>query len=81
MAAGILETVSRVGTALVVAPIAVLGLDFLVQGQTAGGLAFLGIVGLILALERYVITPREIPQRIVSYLVGSLFTVEDAADS
>jgi len=80
MAAGILETISRVGTAVVVAPIALLGLDLLVQGEHAGGLAFLGIVGLILAIERYVLTPREIPQRIASRLVGALVTVEESDD-
>ena len=81
MAAGILETLSWVGTAVVVAPIALLGVDFLIRGNYVGGIAFLGIVGLILAIERYVITPGEIPQRVASRLVGALVTVEDSDDT
>ncbi|MFB6128716.1 MAG: hypothetical protein ABEJ47_03030 [Halorhabdus sp.] len=78
MAAGILETISRVGTVIVVAPIALLGGDLLVRGNYVGGLAFLGIVVLVLAIERYVITPAEIPQRVASRLVGAVVTVEES---
>lgn len=81
MAPGILETLGRVGTAVVVAPIALLGVDFLVRGNYVGGLAFLGIVGLILAIERYVITPGEIPQLVASRLAGRLLGVEESEDN
>ncbi|ACV11583.1 conserved hypothetical protein [Halorhabdus utahensis DSM 12940] len=80
MAAGILELIGRVGTVVVVAPIALLSLDLLVRGELVGGLAFLGIVGLILAVERYVITPSEIPRVIASRLVGSALSVDESDD-
>ncbi|MFW5918258.1 MAG: DUF7533 family protein [Haloferacaceae archaeon] len=81
MAAGILETIGRVGTVVVVAPIALLGLDLLARGEYVGGVGFLGIVGLVLAIERYVITPREIPKRIASRLLAAFVTVEDSEEN
>jgi len=80
MAAGILELIGRVGTVVVVAPIALLSLDLLVRGELVGGLAFLGIVGLILAVERYVITPGEVPRVVASRLVGSALSVDESDD-
>lgn len=80
MAAGIFEITGWVGTAVVVAPIALLGLDFLFRGNYLGGVAFLGIVGLILAIERYVVTPEEIPKRVASRFVSAIVTTEDTDD-
>lgn len=77
MASGILETVGRMATALVVIPIVLLGLDLLYRGQLLAGIGFLGIVGLILAFERYVTRPGDIPTMISNRLVSTVVTVED----
>ncbi|WP_135663999.1 DUF7533 family protein [Halorhabdus rudnickae] len=63
MASGILELIGQAGTVVVVAPILVLALDFLASGRVLGGLAFLGIIALILAVERYVVTPGDLLER------------------
>lgn len=63
MASGILDLLGQVGTVVIVAPIVVLALDFLANGRLLGGFAFLGIVGLILAVERYVVTLGDVLER------------------
>ncbi|QGN05945.1 hypothetical protein Hrd1104_00650 [Halorhabdus sp. CBA1104] len=80
MAAGLLETIGRVGTAVVVAPIAVIAVDFLASGRVVGGLTFLGIIGLIIAVERYVVTPGDLLQRGLSGLAGTIVKTESADD-
>ncbi|MFW5955808.1 MAG: DUF7533 family protein [Halorhabdus sp.] len=70
MASGILETVGWAGTALVVVPIAILALDFLARGKLVGGIAFLGIIALIFAVERYVFTPGDLLERFLGGPVG-----------
>ena len=77
MASGILETIGRAGTALVVAPIAILALDFLARGKVLGGLAFLSIVALILAVERYVYTPGDLLERFFGGLAGRVVRTDD----
>jgi len=72
MARGILELIGHVGTVIVVAPILVLALDFLAAGRLLSGIAFLGIVGLILAIERYVLTPGDLLEKGLAGLVGSV---------
>ncbi|WP_181686398.1 DUF7533 family protein [Halorhabdus salina] len=80
MAAGIMETIGRAGTAVIVAPIAVIALDFLASGRVVGGLAFLGIIGLIFAIERYVLTLGDLLERGLGGLVGTIVKTESADD-
>ena len=79
MASGILDLIGQAGTVVIVAPIAVLALDYLASGQVVGGLTFLGIIALIFAVERYVITVGDLLERGLSGLAGVVFKT-DATD-
>ncbi|MFB6201543.1 MAG: hypothetical protein ABEI98_06000 [Halorhabdus sp.] len=80
MASEILELLGQAGTAVVVAPILVLALDFLVSGRFFGGLVFLGIIGLILAVERYVVTLGDLLERGLGGVLGAAVTAESTDD-
>lgn len=76
MTSGILELVGQAGTVVIVAPILVLALDFIASGRVLGGVTFLGIVVLILAIERYVVTPGDLLERGLTGLVGAVVTTD-----
>ncbi|MDG5778264.1 hypothetical protein VB779_09545 [Haloarculaceae archaeon H-GB11] len=61
MARGILETILLAGTLVVAIPVAMLGVEFVVTGRTAFGVALLGAAAVILLVHRYVPTVEDLP--------------------
>lgn len=59
MAAGIIETVQRMATMLVLVPVAVAGLGLLAEGQTAVGVGLLVVAALVWLISEYVDTPTD----------------------
>ncbi|WP_136688433.1 DUF7533 family protein [Halorhabdus amylolytica] len=80
MASGILEMIGQAGTVVIVAPIVVIALDFLASGRLLGGLAFLGIVGLIFAIERYIVTFGDLLERGLGGLVERIVKTDSTDD-
>ncbi|MFB6188261.1 MAG: hypothetical protein ABEI57_00085 [Halapricum sp.] len=70
MATSIVETIQRMGTALLVVPVALLGVNFLVQGRFSAGVGFLGLAALMIAISEYVTTPKDVPGETAQRVVG-----------
>lgn len=70
MAASIIETIQRLGTVIIVAPITLFALDLLAGGNVATGGAFLGIAALILLISEYVKSPTDVPASMAQRVVG-----------
>jgi len=77
MVRGILETIGLAGTVLFAAPVALLGAEFLVGGQTLEGLAFLGIAALMIAVPRYVRSPTDVASDTVEDVAGTVVKTDD----
>ncbi|WP_299269782.1 DUF7533 family protein [Halorientalis sp.] len=60
MGLGILDTIGLMGTVVVAAPVALLGLDMLVGGNRLVGGGFLAIAALMIALQKYVTKPTDV---------------------
>jgi hypothetical protein len=77
MADGILDTLGLAATAVVVLPVAMLGVNKLAGGETALGLAMLGVVVLILAIEKYVVAPSDLLGMVAKRATGKVVEVDD----
>lgn len=57
---GVLETLQTMGAVVLAAPIAFLGVSFLMDGRLLGW-AFLAIAILLVVLQRWLLTPGDLP--------------------
>ena len=77
MARSILGLVGLAATLVVALPVALLGLDFLVRGQTVMGAGFLAVAGLVVAVEQLLTTPADVPELVAKRTVGRVAKTDD----
>lgn len=77
MGKGIIGTLQLAVTLAFAIPVAMFGADLLLKGQTAYGVAALGIAVLMVALEEYITTPADVPGMAAEKAVGSVVETED----
>jgi hypothetical protein len=77
MARSVVETIQLAATMTVVLPVVYLGVDFLLGGRTLLGAGFLAVAGLMLALERYVVRPGDVPMEAAKRTVGLVAKDDD----
>jgi len=70
MSRGILDLVGLAATLVFAVPVALLGLRFLSGGEPLVGAAFLAIAAGMVAIEEYVLTPRDVPGLLAQRVVG-----------
>ncbi|QSG07243.1 DUF7533 family protein [Halapricum desulfuricans] len=78
--AGVVETVERMATALLVVPVAVAGAHLLVGGQTGAGAALLAIAALMVGISEYVKRPSDVPASAAQRVVGWVAKPPDEDD-
>ena len=66
----LLDTLALFGAAALAAPIGLLGVEFVVGGRTLVGVAFLAIAAGMVLVEKYVLTPRDVPGMVAQRLVS-----------
>jgi hypothetical protein len=73
MAAGILDTLQRMGAVVIAVLLALPGLDFLLlQGEPVIGGGLLGMAVLVLLVEEYVRTPSDVPVEAAQRVAGTV---------
>ncbi|MFW5937961.1 MAG: DUF7533 family protein [Halanaeroarchaeum sp.] len=77
MARSAVETIQLAATMTVVLPVVYLGVDFLLGGRTLAGAGFLAVAGLMLALEKYVVRPSDVPLEAARRAAGLVATDDD----
>lgn len=77
MARSILGTVGLALTLAFAIPVAFLGLDKLLAGETVVGGAFLGLAVLMVLVEEYVTTPMDVPGKVAEKTIGRVVTEPD----
>lgn len=70
MPASVVDTLQRMGTALIVVPVALLGVNFLIAGQYTSGGVFLALAALMIAISEYVKQPTDVPGGAVKRIAG-----------
>lgn len=70
MTASAIDTIQRMGTALIVVPVVLVGVTFLVEGKLVAGVGFLGVATLMVAISEYVRRPTDVPGSAVQRVVG-----------
>ena len=70
MTGGVVKTVERMATALLVVPVVVAGAHLLIGGQTGAGAVLLAIAGLMVAISEYVKRPSDVPTSVAQRVVG-----------
>ncbi len=77
MGLGILDTIGLMGTVILAAPVALLGLDMFVSGNRLVGGAFLAIAGLMIALQEYVTKPTDVAADTAQEVASSVVETSD----
>jgi hypothetical protein len=77
MARGILGLVGLAATLVLALPVALLGLEFLVGGDTVMGAGLLAVAGLMIAVEELLTTPGDIPSLVAKHTVGRVAKTDD----
>jgi hypothetical protein len=72
MARSLTEQFSFMAAVVVAAPIALAGLDMTLRGETTWGPALLGTSVMILLVEKYVTTPKDVPGTAAAKVVGAV---------
>lgn len=72
MAAGIVETIQRMGTAVVVVLVAFPAVDFLLSGEYVVGAGLLAIAALIVVVSEYVVSPTDVPASAAARIAGKV---------
>jgi hypothetical protein len=75
MARGIVGTLQLLGTLVLAAPLALLGVQFLVSGRHLMGGLFVALAVAMVGLEEYLTTPQDVPAKVAERAVGGV--VED----
>lgn len=77
---GVLETLQTAGAVVLAAPIAMLGMSYLLDGRTLG-IAFIAIAVLLVAVQRYLLTPQDLPLEFASEVAEQVVTDPSESDS
>jgi len=67
---GIIGLVQLAATLVLAVPVALLGLQFLTRGEPVAGATFLAIAAGMVLVEKYVLTPRDVPGMVAQRLVS-----------
>lgn len=70
---GVLDTIATAGALVTAAPIALLGVSFLLDGRLSG-LAFLGLAIALIAVQRHLTTPGDVPETLAERAIEGLAT-------
>lgn len=70
--AGIVETVQRMGTAIVVVLVALPALDFLLRGEVVVGGGLLAIAVVVVLVSEYVVSPSDVPASMAERIAGKV---------
>lgn len=70
MARGIIGTLQLVGTVVLAAPLAILGVQFLLTDRLLMGGLFVGLAVAMLLLEEYLTTPQDLPAIVAERAAG-----------
>jgi hypothetical protein len=77
MGLGILDTIGLMGTVVLAAPVALLGLDMFLGGNRLVGGAFLAIAALMIALQEYVTKPTDVAADTAQDVASSVVETPD----
>ncbi|PSQ01423.1 hypothetical protein BRC94_04110 [Halobacteriales archaeon QS_5_70_17] len=77
MARGIVGTLQLLGTVVLAAPLALLGVQFLLSGRELTGALFVVLAAAMIALEEYLTTPQDVPAKAAERAVGSVVDDDD----
>jgi hypothetical protein len=77
MAEGIIDFLEFAAAVVLAAPVGLLGVILLSNGDAVGGVAFLAIAVGMVALDRYVVAPRDLVTGVLSRLVGRAAKTDD----
>jgi len=80
MARSILGLVGLGATLVFALPVALLGVESLVRGQTVVGAGLIFIAGLMIAVEEFLTTPGDLPTLIAANTVGRIAKSPDDED-
>jgi hypothetical protein len=75
---GIIELVQLAATLVLAVPVALLGLQFLTRGEVLAGGVFLAIAAGMVLVEKYVVTPGDVPALLVERVVGRVAKEPDS---
>jgi len=70
--AGIVETVQRMGTAVVVVLVALPAVDFLLRGEVVVGGGLLAIAVIVVLVSEYVVSPTDVPASAAERTAGRI---------
>ncbi|MFB6111270.1 MAG: hypothetical protein ABEJ35_01910 [Halobacteriaceae archaeon] len=65
---GLIDTLQTAAAVVLAAPIAMLGGSFLLEGRLLAGAGFLAIAIGLVAIQRYLVTPRDVPLELAANL-------------
>ncbi|MFC7249241.1 hypothetical protein ACFQJ5_05230 [Halomicroarcula sp. GCM10025324] len=77
MPQGILDTIGLLTVLVFAIPVALFGAEHLVRGEILAGLVFVGIAGLMVAIEQYLTTPTDVPGMVAEKTVGAVVKTDD----
>ena len=77
MAEGIVDFVEFAAAVVFAAPVGLLGLILLSNGDALGGAGFLGLAVGMVAFDRYVVAPRDLLTDFLTGIVGRVFGTGD----
>jgi hypothetical protein len=72
MSTGILDLLGSVGTFVLAAPLGLAGVELLVGGNLAVGGSLLGVALAMVAVNRYITTPGDLPSMVAEKLTGAI---------
>ncbi|UPV98810.1 hypothetical protein M0R88_09725 [Halorussus gelatinilyticus] len=74
---GILGTLQLAATLVFALPIALLGIQFLLDGKTLLGGGFVAVAVLMVVLEEYLTTPTDVPGAVAEKTIGKVAKTPD----
>lgn len=77
MAEGIIDLVEFAAAVVFAAPVGLLGLILLSNGDPVGGVGFLGLAVGMVAFDRYVVAPRDLAADFLTGLVGRVLGTDN----
>ncbi|WP_324756224.1 DUF7533 family protein [Haloarcula sp. GH36] len=77
MAGGILDTIGLLTVVVFAVPVALFGAEHLLRGEFVAGVGFLGIAAGMIAIERYLVTPTDVPAIAAEKTVGAVAKTDD----
>ena len=77
MARSLIGLIGLGGTLIFALPAALLGVEFIIRGRMAGGVALVVAAALMIGFERYITTPGDLPGMVADQTVGRLTNTDD----